>query len=141
MFSLWWPVGLIVLSDVIYQICAKKISSNASPLAALGMTYLVSALACAALFEIFVPGGNLFAALLAVPLPAVMVGISITGLEVGTIYMYRAGWPMNIGFMTYTAIIVVLLLFIGAAHYGEPLTALKCAGAFLACAGMYLIVR
>ncbi len=141
MFSLWWPVALIVLSDVIYQICAKKISSNASPLAALGMTYLVSALACALLYEIFSPGGNLWAALLAVPLPAAVVGISITGLEVGTIYMYRAGWPMNIGFMVYTAIIVVLLLFIGAASYGEPLTLLKCAGAFLACGGMYLIVR
>ncbi len=141
MFSLWWPVALIVFSDVLYQICAKKISSNASPLAALGMTYLVSALVCAGLFEILAPGESLLAALSAVPLPAVVVGISIAGLEVGTIYMYRAGWPMNIGFMVYTAIIVVLLLFIGAFAYGEPLTALKCAGAFLACGGMYLIVR
>ncbi len=141
MFSLWWPVALIVFSDVLYQICAKKISSNASPLAALGMTYLVSALVCAGLFEILALGESLLAALSAVPLPAVVVGISIAGLEVGTIYMYRAGWPMNIGFMVYTAIIVVLLLFIGAFVYGEPLTALKCAGAFLACGGMYLIVR
>ncbi len=141
MFSLWWPVALIVCSDVLYQICAKKMASQASPLATLGMTYLVSALAAAVLFEILTPGESLRAALLAVPLPAIGVGISIVGLEVGTIYMYRAGWPMNIGFMVYTAIIVVALLFIGAACYGEPLTLWKSLGAFLTCLGMFLIVR
>lgn len=50
MLALWWPVVLIVVADVIYQICAKKLSSAASPLAALGATYLVSALACVLLF-------------------------------------------------------------------------------------------
>ena len=38
MLALWWPVVLIVVADVIYQICAKKLSSFASPLAALGAT-------------------------------------------------------------------------------------------------------
>ena len=42
-FSLWWPVALIVGADVVYQVCAKKLSTHASPLAALGLTYIVSA--------------------------------------------------------------------------------------------------
>ena len=50
MLALWWPVVLIVVADVIYQICAKKLSSVAYPLAALGATYLVSALTCVLLF-------------------------------------------------------------------------------------------
>ena len=112
--ALWWPVALIVVADVIYQICAKKLSSAASPLAALGATYLVSALACVLLFEALSPAGDLMAALAAVPFPAAIAGVSIAGLEVGTIYMYRVGWPMNVGFIVYTGIIVVLLLFIGS---------------------------
>lgn len=139
MFSYWWPVALIVGSDVLYQICAKKMSSHASPLAALGMTYMVSALACALLFELL-GTGSLREALQSVPLPAWLVGVCIAGLEVGTIYMYRAGWPMNIGFMVYTAIIVVMLLFIGSIFYHEPMDMLKLSGVILTSTGMYLIV-
>ena len=43
LFQMWWPVACVVLADVIYQVCAKKISSGTDPLAALGVTYLVSA--------------------------------------------------------------------------------------------------
>lgn len=55
MLALWWPVVLIVVADVIYQICAKKLSSVASPLAALGATYLMSALTCVLLFDALSP--------------------------------------------------------------------------------------
>ena len=133
MLALWWPVVLIVVADVIYQICAKKLSSVASPLAALGATYLVSALTCVLLFEALSPAGDLMAALAAVPFPAAVAGVSIAGLEVGTIYMYRAGWPMNVGFIVYTGIIVVLLLFIGSCIYTEPMGLMKLAGVALTC--------
>ena len=140
-FSLWWPVALIVGADVVYQMCAKKLSTHASPLAALGTTYIVSALACALLFELTVPEGHIWQELTQVHIPAVIVGISIAGLEVGTIYMYRAGWQMNIGFITYTACIVVLLLFIGAFIYGEPLGWMKLVGVVLTMVGMACIVK
>ena len=140
-FSLWWPVALIVGADVVYQVCAKKLSTHASPLAALGITYIVSALACALLFELTVPEGHIWQELTQVHIPAVIVGISIAGLEVGTIYMYRAGWQMNIGFITYTACIVVLLLFIGAFIYGEPLGWMKLVGVVLTMVGMACIVK
>lgn len=140
-FSLWWPVALIVGADVVYQVCAKKLSTNASPLAALGLTYIVSAFLCAVLFEIVVPDGHIWQELQHVHIPAVIVGISIAGLEVGTIYMYRAGWQMNTGFLTYTACISVLLLFIGAFVYGEPLGWVKLAGVVLTLIGMGCIVK
>jgi len=140
-FSLWWPVALIVGADVVYQVCAKKLSTHASPLAALGTTYIVSALACALLFELTVPEGHIWQELTQVHIPAVIVGISIAGLEVGPIYMYRPGWQMNIGFITYTACIVVLLLFIGAFIYGEPLGWMKLVGVVLTMVGMACIVK
>ena len=132
---------MIVGADVVYQVCAKKLSTHASPLAALGTTYIVSALACALLFELTVPEGHIWQELTQVHIPAVIVGISIAGLEVGTIYMYRAGWQMNMGFITYTACIVVLLLFIGAFIYGEPLGWMKLVGVVLTMVGMACIVK
>ena len=69
-FHMWWPVLCIVFSDVIYQICAKKMSTHTDPLAALGITYLVSAGVCVLLYTLL-GGEHLLTELGYVPWPAV----------------------------------------------------------------------
>lgn len=140
-FALWWPVFLVVFADVAYQICARRLSSHKSPLAALGMTYLVSAFLCALLFELLVPEGHILHEIWPPHPAALLVGLSITGLEVGSIFMYRVGWPMNIGFLVYTALAIVVLLMVGHFMYGESLNPVQHVGILLAAAGMFLIVR
>lgn len=141
LFALWWPVLLVVFADVFYQVCARKLSSHRSPLVALGMTYLVSAFLCALLFEIMVPEGHILQEIFPPHPAALLVGLSITGLEVGSIYMYRVGWPMNIGFLVYTALAIVALLVVGHVMYGESLRGMQYLGVLLAAAGMFCIVR
>lgn len=141
LFTLWWPVFLVVGADVAYQICDKTLSSHKSPLAALGITYVVSAFLCALLFEVLVPEGHILAEILSAHPAAFLVGISITGLEVGSIYMYRVGWAMNIGFIVYTALASAALLLAGCFFYGESLSALQLLGLILASVGMFCIVR
>lgn len=140
MLALWWPVVLIVVADVIYQICAKKLSSVASPLAALGATYLVSALTCVLLFEALSPAGDLMAALAAVPFPAAIAGVSITGLEVGTLFMYRAGWAVNVAFVVANSLIVAALMLTGFLLYKEKLTLRQLIGVGISLAGILCIV-
>lgn len=48
---------------------------------------------------------------------------------------------MNIGFLVYTALAIVVLLMVGHFMYGESLRPLQQAGICLAAAGMFLIVR
>ena len=139
-FHMWWPVLCIVFSDVIYQICAKKMSTHTDPLAALGITYLVSAGVCVLLYALS-GGDHLLTELGHVPWPAVGIGLSVTGLEVGCVSMYKAGWAMNIGFIFYTAVIVLALLAVGFFFYGETLTFLSFLGILTASAGMFLIVK
>lgn len=44
MFQYFWPIGLVVLSNVFYQICAKSTPSAMNPFASLTITYLVGAI-------------------------------------------------------------------------------------------------
>lgn len=126
LFALWWPVALVVGADVIYQVCAKKLSSHASPMAALGVTYIASAIVCAVLFEIMVPGKSIFAELLLVQPAAIVVG---------------AGWTMNVGFIVYTASIVVVLAIVGSVFYGDSMSWMRLAGILLTLTGMFCIVK
>ena len=41
MFSYVWPIALVVLSNVVYHICAKSLPAAMNPLASLTVTYLV----------------------------------------------------------------------------------------------------
>lgn len=43
-FSFWWPVGLVVMAGIGYQVSAKEVAGGADPLAALVVTYLVASL-------------------------------------------------------------------------------------------------
>ena len=105
------------------------------------VTYIASAIVCAVLFEIMVPGKSIFAELLLVQPAAIVVGAAIAGLEVGSIYMYRAGWPMNVGFIVYTASIVVVLAIVGSVFYGDSMSWMRLAGILLTLTGMFCIVK
>ncbi len=43
MFSYIWPIALVVISNTLYQVCAKSVPEGMNPLASLTVTYLVGA--------------------------------------------------------------------------------------------------
>lgn len=141
LFNYWWPVFMIVGGDVLYQICAKKMAKKGNPIAALGLLYFSSAILCAILFELFVPGGGIFQAILQSPAGAIIMGISMVGLEIGAIYIYVNGWAMNVGFTVYTSLIVIALLLFGTFFYGEPLSLQQILGCIVASIGTFMIAR
>ena len=140
-FAYWWPVFMIVAGDVLYQVCAKKMAKKGNPIAALGLLYLSSSLICAVLFEILIPGGGIFQEMMKSPSGAVIMGISMVGLEIGAIYIYVNGWAMNVGFTVYTSLIVIALLIFGTVFYGEPLSLQQVAGCVVASIGTSTIAR
>ena len=75
------------------------------------------------------------------PSGAVIMGISMVGLEIGAIYIYVNGWAMNVGFTVYTSFIVIALLIFGTVFYGEPLSLQQAAGCVVASIGTIMIAR
>ena len=90
MFSYGWPIGLIVLFDVVYQICAKSVPNGMNPLASLTATYIVGAVFSALMYFLLNRNGNLiweYSKLNWVPF---VFGIVLVGLEAGFVYAYKA---------------------------------------------------
>ena len=52
MFSYVWPIALVVLSNVVYQICAKSVPNGLNPFAALAVTYTVGAVISIVLYYV-----------------------------------------------------------------------------------------
>ncbi|MBO4896728.1 MAG: EamA family transporter [Clostridia bacterium] len=138
MFYYIWPIALVVLSNVFYQICAKSVPGGMNPLASLTVTYLVGAAASAMLFFIL-GGGNLFKEYTKLNFAPFVLGIVIVGLEVGFIYAYKAGWQISTASIVQSAFLAVALIFVGRLLYGEPLTWNKLLGILLCLLGLGLI--
>ena len=139
MFSYIWPIGLVVLSNVVYQICAKSVPDGLDPFASLVVTYLVGAAASLVLYFVIGKGGNIFKELGKLNWAPFVLGLVIVGLEVGFIFAYRAGWSVSTASLVQGTALAVILLFVGYMAYKEALTWNKLLGAGVCLAGLFLI--
>lgn len=139
MFSYIWPIALVVVSNVIYQICAKSVSGDANPFAVLVVTYLVGALFSAIMFLIVGKNTNIMKEIGKMNWAPYVLGIVIVGLEVGYIYAYQAGWPVSTAAIVQSSFLAIALLVIGALIYQEALTWNKIAGVVICMVGLIFI--
>ena len=139
MFSYVWPIVLVVLSNIVYQICAKSVPGDMNPLASLTVTYLIGAAASAILYAVLNRGGSLIREYSRMNWAPLVLGIVIVGLEVGWIYAYKAGWQVSTGFIVQSAFLAVALVFVGYLLYKEALTWNKLVGIGACLAGLVFI--
>ena len=139
MFAYIWPVALVVLSNTIYQLCAKSVPEGMNPLASLTVTYLIGAVVSCVLYYILKRDANLLREIRLTNWAPVVLGIVIVGLEVGFIYAFRAGWQVSITQIVTSAMVAVILIFVGHLLYREAITWNKIVGIIVCLAGLVLI--
>ena len=134
-----WPLALVILSNVFYQISAKSVPDSMNPLASLTVTYLVGAAVSLILYYLLNRDADILAEYSRVNWAPFLLGIVIVGLEVGYIYAFKAGWPVSTAQIVQAAFLAVILIFVGRFLYGEAVTWNKVAGVVVCLAGLALI--
>ena len=134
-----WPMALVILSNVVYQICAKSVPEGMNPLASLTVTYLIWAIVSGVLYFALNRGGSLLKEYHKLNWAPVVLGLVIVGLEVGWIYAYKAGWEVSTGFIVQSAFLACVLLFVGYFLYHEALTWNKLLGVVICLIGLVFI--
>ena len=134
-----WPISLIVLSNIFYNICAKSTPAQANPFASLMLTYLVGAAISLILFFAAKPENGLLKSIGSLNWTSIVLGISIVGLEFGYIMAYRAGWNVGTASLVANIILAVFLIFVGMLLYHETISIKQLAGIALCVAGLVLI--
>ena len=136
-----WPIVLVVLSNIIYQICAKSVPKEMNTMATMTITYLVGAVCSAVVFFFTNSGGSLLQEFKKLNFAPFLLGISVVGLEVGFIYAYKNGWAVSTASIVQSAFLSLALIFVGAILYHETITASKMIGIGICLIGLYFINR
>lgn len=139
MLSYIWPIALVILSNTLYQVCSKSVPREMNPLASLTVTYLISAVVSGVLYYALNRNANLLREIKLTNWAPIVLGIVIIGLEVGFIYAYRAGWQISKAQIVSSAMLAVVLIFVGYLLYHEALTWNKILGIIVCLAGLVLI--
>ena len=139
MFNYVWPIMLVVLSNVIYQICAKSVPSNVNPFASLTVTYTVGAICSTAMYFILDKQANIVKEIAKMNWAPYVLGLVVVGLEVGFIYAYKAGWQVSTASIVQSSFLAVILIFVGLLLYNEALTWNKIVGVLICLVGLVFI--
>lgn len=139
MLAALWPLILVVASNSLYQICSKSIPADADPFLSVAVTYGVAMVTSLVVF--FVRGSELSLGGEAAKLnwASALLGVVVIGLELGFLFLYRVGWEVSITQFVVSAIVTLVLLFVGRFLYNEPITLQKVAGVVVCMAGLWLI--
>lgn len=141
MFNYIWPLAIIVLSNILYQICAKGIPQQMNTYASMTVTYAVATLFSTIMFFVTTKGSNIVNEFKLSNWATVVLGVVITGLEVGFIYAYKAGWKVSTLSTISNAFLAIGIIFLGFFLYHEVITWNKIVGVLICLVGLWFINR
>lgn len=139
MWRLIWPILIVVLSSTFYNICMKSMPSDVDPFGALMVTYIVAAIISAVIFVYAAGPSNVGAEISKINWTSFVLALPIVGLEVGYVYVFRAGWTVSTASVVVNISIACVLLFVGYFLYRENVSLNQIVGIVICLAGLILI--
>jgi drug/metabolite transporter (DMT)-like permease len=139
MFLYYTSMALTVLSNVLYHIFQKFTPGAVNPLLSLAVTYGTAMILCLALLPLFPLQSGLAASLRGLSWTSFALALAITGLELGFLLAYRAGWNISLGPAVSNVLVAMLLLPIGLLLFREKLSIVNGIGVAACLVGLVLI--
>ena len=139
MWNLIWPILIVILSNTFYNVCMKSMPSDVNPFGALMVTYFVATIISAVIFIIMVGPSNVGEEISKINWTSVILALAIVGLEVGYVFVYRAGWAVSTASVVANIGLACVLLFVGYFLYRENVSINQIIGVVVCMFGLVLI--
>lgn len=135
---MFFPIAVIVSSNVVYNICTKAVPGNIDPFAALMVTYSLGAVICGIILAVTHKGisPSLFSG---INWASVLLAFSVTFLEFGYILAFRAGWNISICSIVANVLLAIALFVIGVIFYKESVSMRQTIGMAICLVGLFVI--
>lgn len=138
-WNLIWPILMVILANTFYNLCMKSMPSDVNPFGALMITYLVAAIISGVIFVFMVSPDNAGAEIAKINWTSVILALAIVGLEVGYVFVYRAGWAVNTASVVANIGLACVLIVVGYFLYRENMSFNQILGIIVCMVGLILI--
>lgn len=134
-----WPIMIVIVGNIVYQICTKSVPEKLDPFAALTISYSVSAVASVIVYLVTHRGGGLLREYAKLNWASIVWGLAVICIDVGYIFAYRAGWQISKASTVLSAFLAIGLLIVGAVIFREEITINKVVGTLICLVGLAII--
>lgn len=117
----------------------KSMPNDVNPFGALMITYLVAAIISAIIFVYMVGPSDVGVEISKINWTSVILALAIVGLEVGYVFVYRAGWAVSTASVVANIGLACVLIFVGYFLYKENVSANQIVGIVVCMFGLVLI--
>ena len=123
-----------------YQVFQKSIARDVNPGITLVITYLTALIISLIIIPFFPMKKTLLESIKDANWASYLLAFSIVGVEIGYLFVYRAGWNMSMASAVSSALCMILLIPIGYLFFKESISMINILGVSLCALGVYLII-
>jgi len=134
-----FSIVIIVISNILYNICQKSTPEGVNPFSSLLVTYLTASIISVIAFLLFYADKNIVQSFEELNWTSIALGISIVGLEFGYLMAYRSGWNISEGSLVANIILALMLIPVGMLFYKEGFALSKTLGVMFCLIGLLLL--
>ncbi len=135
---LFLPITVAVLANVFYHVASKSIPAEQNAFMGLVVNYATALITSAILFFL-TPHEKILVEAAKSNWACILMGLSITGVEVAFVMIYRAGGELSTASLIVNILIALAMLIVGGFFYHEPISVQKIFGATLCIAGVIIL--
>ena len=139
MWEMLWPIALVVLANIFYNIVTKSTPSDGNAMLSLTVTYLVGGLCAFGLYWLGKGREGLWQDLGRLNWTSFALGLVVVGLEFGYIHVYRAVLTFHPAPLVANICLACALLFVGFLLFHETLTLRQLLGVAVCVGGLVLV--
>lgn len=134
-----FPIILIVVSNIVYNLCQKLTPQNVNPFSALLITYLTAAILALIGSFFYKTDKGILQSFHELNWTSLALGVAIVGLELGYLLAYRAGWNLSVGSLVANIALAVMLIPIGVLFFKEGFSVYQITGVLFCIVGLIFI--
>ena len=139
MFLFYFSIALAIGSSVLYHFTQKQIPSGANPAVSVIVTYIISLILCFILLFFLPPKNGFISALRQLNWASYMLALSLVGLEVGFLLVYRSGWNIGIAAVLVNVVASLILVPVAIFYFKDKLSLVNIIGILVCLAGLVML--
>jgi len=135
----YFSITLAIASSALYHFTQKQIPSGANPAVSIIITYTVSLALCLVLLLFLRPAGGFAFAMKSLNWASYVLAISLVGLELGFLLVYRSGWNIGMAAVLVNVVASLILVPIAILIFKERLSVINILGILVCLAGLAML--
>lgn len=135
----YFSIALAIGSSALYHFSQKQIPAGVNPIVSIIITYAVSIIICIGLLYFSWPADGLWNAVKQLNWASYVLALSLIGLEVGFLLVYRSGWNIGLAAVLVNVVASLILIPIALIVFKDKLSWVNIAGVLVCLVGLVML--